>query len=178
MIRKQAKPYTLDEMSFYDDIVYDEKGLNIGYENIPSMEKNVKVTGKTKNNAVISGQTSADVGIKYEKACAKYLNKIGYTNVRVTQASGDQGIDILAEKEGKTYGIQCKHYKAAVGNKAVQEAFSGAAYYGCDIAVVMTNSTFTQSAVELANRNGVLLWPGIESHTFIRMSQGCSRLLV
>ncbi len=97
-------------------------------------------------------------GLQYENACAEYLKKHGFYNVVVTKASGDQGVDVIAEKAGHKYGIQCKYYTGAVGNKAVQEAYSGAAYYNCDKAVVMTNSTFTKSAIELAKKLGVELW--------------------
>lgn len=96
-------------------------------------------------------------GHEYEYACAQYLKRNGFINVQVTKASGDQGIDIIATK-GKKYGIQCKYYSAAVGNKAVQEAYAGANFYGCDVAVVMTNNTFTKSAIELAEKLHVELW--------------------
>lgn len=96
-------------------------------------------------------------GHEYEHACAQYLKRTGFTNVQVTKASGDQGIDVIATK-GKKYGIQCKYYTGNVGNKAVQEAYAGAKFYGCDVAVVMTNSTFTKSAKELAEKLGVELW--------------------
>ena len=87
-------------------------------------------------------------GHEYEYACAQYLKRNEFTKVQVTKASGDQGIDIIATK-GKNYGIQCKYYSGAVGNKAVQEAYAGSKFYGCDVAVVMTNNTFTKSAKEL-----------------------------
>lgn len=97
-------------------------------------------------------------GHEYEHVCAKKLKKQGFTNVKVTKGSGDQGIDIIAHKDGKKYGIQCKYYSSPVGNWAVQEAFAGSRYYDCDYAVVMTNTTFTKSAKELANKIGVELW--------------------
>lgn len=96
-------------------------------------------------------------GHEYEYACAQYLKRNGFTKVQVTKASGDQGIDIIATK-GKKYGIQCKYYSGAVGNKAVQEAYAGSKFYGCDVAVVMTNNTFTKSAKELAEKLSVELW--------------------
>lgn len=97
-------------------------------------------------------------GHQYEYQCAKILKSKGYTRVMVTKGSGDQGIDVIAYSGGKKYGIQCKHYSAPVGNFAVQEAFAGAKYYNCDVAVVMTNTTFTPAAKELAKKTGVLLW--------------------
>jgi restriction system protein len=97
-------------------------------------------------------------GLKYEQKCARRLRRCGYHSVTVTQGSGDQGIDILATKMGRKYGIQCKYYKHPVGNKAVQEARTGALFYECDRAVVMTNTTFTHQARELAGRTDVELW--------------------
>ena len=49
-----------------------------------------------------------------------------------------------------------------MGNKAVQEVYAAAAFYGCDCAAVMTNNTFTKGARELAESLGVELMPGIE----------------
>ena len=64
-------------------------------------------------------------GHSFEVFCAKVLKKNGFTDVGVTQGCGDQGIDVLATKDGIRYGIQCKCYAADVGNKAVQEVFAG-----------------------------------------------------
>lgn len=97
-------------------------------------------------------------GHQYEHECAKILRSKGFSNVSVTKGSGDQGIDVIAYSGGKKYGIQCKYYTSPVGNHAVQEAFSGAKYYNCDVAAVMTNNTFTPAAKELARKTGVLLW--------------------
>lgn len=100
---------------------------------------------------------SAD-GWKFEQYAADILRLIGYSNVTVTTGSGDYGIDILAEREGVTYAIQCKCYSNPVGNKAVQEAFSGKEYYKKMVAVVLTNSTFTSAALKTAAETRVLLW--------------------
>lgn len=97
-------------------------------------------------------------GHQYEYKCAKKLKANGFTRVEVTKASADQGIDIIAYKAGKKYGIQCKYYSSPVGNHSVQEAFAGSKFYNCDIAVVMANTIFTKSAEELASKTGVLLW--------------------
>ena len=75
-------------------------------------------------------------GFEFEHRCAAFLKTKGYRKVSVTPPSGDQGIDVIAYKSGVKYGIQCKYYSAPVGNKAVQEAYSGARFYDCDRAVV------------------------------------------
>ena len=66
--------------------------------------------------------------------------------------------DVIAYKEKVKYGIQCKCYSSDIGNKAVQEAFSGARFYDCHVPVVLTNQHFTKSAIELASKNNVILW--------------------
>lgn len=97
-------------------------------------------------------------GHDFEYACADILSANGYSDVQVTQASGDYGIDVLASKNGNLYAIQCKCYQSAVGNHAVQEAYAGAAYYGGRIPVVMTNQNFTSAATNMAQNLGVQLW--------------------
>lgn len=97
-------------------------------------------------------------GHQYEHQCAKMLRRKGFSRVTVTRGSGDQGIDVIAYSGGKKYGIQCKYYTLPVGNHAVQEAYAGAKYYNCNVAVVMTNNTFTQSAKDLARKTNVFLW--------------------
>lgn len=104
--------------------------------------------------------STSEKGIAFEEYCASLLKLKGYTSVKMTETTGDHGIDILAEKDDISYAIQCKYYSGSVGNSAVQEAFSGKAFYGRDIAVVMTNSTFTTQAMEEAKRIGVKLWDG------------------
>lgn len=97
-------------------------------------------------------------GELFEKFCCLILEANDFSKVKTTKYSGDYGVDILAEKEGITYAIQCKCYSDKVGNKAVQEAYSGKSFYNCMVAAVLTNNYFTNAAVETAKANNVLLW--------------------
>lgn len=97
-------------------------------------------------------------GHDFEFFCAELLKKRGFLDVEVTKGSGDYGIDILAEKDGVTYAIQCKCYAAPVGVKAVQEAYAGRDYYDCMVGVVLTNQYFTAPAVEAAKKLKIILW--------------------
>ena len=97
-------------------------------------------------------------GHDFEYYCAELLKQHGFQEVEVTRGSGDYGIDILAEKEGVTYAIQCKCYAAPVGVKAVQEAYAGRDYYDRMVGAVLTNQYFTQPAVEAAKKLKILLW--------------------
>lgn len=99
-------------------------------------------------------------GHEFEYFCAELLERRGFEEVEVTRGSGDYGIDILAEKEGVTYAIQCKRYTAPVGVKAIQEAYAGRDYYDRMVGAVMTNQYFTTPAVEAAKKLKILLWDG------------------
>lgn len=97
-------------------------------------------------------------GHDFEYYCAELLRQQGFLEVEVTKGSGDYGIDILAEKDGVTYAIQCKRYTATVGVKAIQEAYAGRDYYDRMVGAVLTNQYFTQPAVEAAKKLKILLW--------------------
>lgn len=97
-------------------------------------------------------------GHDFEYFCAELLRESGFLDVEVTKGSGDFGIDILAEKDGVTYAVQCKCYTDSVGVKAVQEAYAGRDYYDRMVGAVMTNQYFTAPAVQAAKKLKILLW--------------------
>ena len=97
-------------------------------------------------------------GHDFEYYCADILRDNGFIEVEVTKGSGDFGADILAEKDGVTYAVQCKCYDKPIGVKAVQEVYAGRDYYGRMVGAVMTNQYFTQPAVELAKKLNIMLW--------------------
>ena len=99
-------------------------------------------------------------GHEFEYFCADLLEQRGFVEGEVTRGSGDYGIDILAEKDGVTYAVQCKRYTAPVGVKAIQEAYAGRDYYDRMVGAVMTNQYFTAPAVEAAKKLKILLWDG------------------
>lgn len=96
-------------------------------------------------------------GIEFENFLCSFFSNHGY-ECSTTKASGDQGIDLIAEKDGVVIAIQAKCYTGTVGNHAVMEAFAGMKYYKANRCMVITNSTFSKSAIDLAQANGVILW--------------------
>lgn len=97
-------------------------------------------------------------GHDFEKWCADLLSKNCFSNVEVTPGSGDHGVDVLAEKDGIHYAIQCKCYSHDLGNTPIQEVYAGKEMYRCQVGVVMTNRYFTPGAKALAEQTRVLLW--------------------
>ena len=92
----------------------------------------------------------------FEHFCADTLRKAGWS-ARVTQASADQGVDVVAERQGQVLVLQCKLYSKPVGNKAVQEIAAGRAHERADFAAVCSNQAYTPAAKRLAGTNSVLL---------------------
>ena len=131
---------------------------NINENQISDTEKNSNDILSNNDNQSSSADVISTSGIYFEKVACMLLKANGFQNVRSTKASNDYGIDILAEKDDITYAIQCKCYSSSVGNKAVQEAYSGKGVYNCMVAVVLTNNKFTKQAIETAKATHVLLW--------------------
>lgn len=97
-------------------------------------------------------------GHDFEFFCAELLEKRGFMEVEVTRGSGDFGIDILAQKDGVTYAVQCKRYQDPVGVEAILRTYGGRDYYDRMVGVVMTNQYFTAPAVEAAKKLQIMLW--------------------
>lgn len=116
------------------------------------------------------GHTSFDsmTGPDFESYFMNVLKRLGYTSVYGTPATGDQGADITAKsKDGKLIVIQAKRYAGPVGNAAVQQVLAAVHFYAGDEGWVVTNSTFTPAAKELAQRTGIRL---IDGHQLARLS--------
>jgi restriction system protein len=96
-------------------------------------------------------------GQVFEKYLEVLFEKLGYT-VERTGSVGDYGADLVTRKDGVKTVIQAKRHKGKVGIKAVQEAVAAKGHYGCEKAMVVTNSYFTDQAKRLASSNDVVLW--------------------
>lgn len=103
------------------------------------------------------GVSSICNGHDFEHYIADTMQRYG-VKADVTPGSGDQGVDIVAvTRRGTRIAIQAKLYTGNVSNKAVQEVFAGMQFHNCSVGFVITNSLFTQSAIDLASSTGVKL---------------------
>lgn len=93
---------------------------------------------------------------EYEEKIGQKFKILGWKTI-VTKASGDQGADVIIEKDKHRGVVQCKMYSQPVGNKAVQEVHAAKSYYDATFAVVVSNQDFTPSARMLATKLGVYL---------------------
>jgi hypothetical protein len=74
-----------------------------------------------------------------------------------TPATSDQGADVICDYGDVRAVIQCKLYDQPVGNAAVQEVISARIFYEANVAAVVTNASFTKSAIQLAEKARVAL---------------------
>lgn len=94
--------------------------------------------------------------LEFEQYVARLLRSNGYHNVSLTEKY-DLGIDIIAEKDGVRWGVQVKHYSGLVKASAVRQVVTGLKMYGCNRAMVVTNSTYSTIARRLAAGNDCVL---------------------
>ncbi|TRZ64177.1 MAG: restriction endonuclease [Spirochaetia bacterium] len=88
---------------------------------------------------------------EFEELLCCLFEAMGYAT-RHNGRPGDQGGDVIANKEGEKILIQAKRYSDdnPTGNGAVQEAFTAMKHYGCNKAIVITTSYFTPEAIAVA----------------------------
>ena len=96
-------------------------------------------------------------GHTFERRMQVLFRDLGY-RVQRTGKCGDYGADLVVELDGDKTVVQAKRWTKTVGVKAVQEAVAAKPMYGCDQALVVTNSHFSKEARRLAEANKVALW--------------------
>jgi restriction system protein len=95
-------------------------------------------------------------GTEFEGYVAARLRRAGW-QVAFTSISGDYGVDLIAERDGRSVAIQCKRHGKSVGVAAVQQVVSGARHHGCSKSIVISNQEFTPAAKQLAATHGCQL---------------------
>jgi HJR/Mrr/RecB family endonuclease len=96
-------------------------------------------------------------GKAFELAVVDLLQVLGYDDVE--RVGGfDKGADILATDEGERIAVQVKRHATAVGIGAVRQLIDGMKRYDCSRGLVITNSFFTEPAIECAQAWDIELW--------------------
>lgn len=108
-------------------------------------------------------------GPEFEVLVARLFEKMGF-HVEMTKASHDGGIDLIAHcdvplLQGK-YIIQCKRYDGSVGEPFVRDLFGVMTAERANKGILVTNSSFTQSAAAFAAGKPLEL---IDGDQFLKM---------
>ena len=98
-------------------------------------------------------------GQEFELFLEKLFKTLGYNTIH-NGKPGDQGADLILQKNDCIYAIQAKYYTGKLSNTPIQEVVGSLKYYNANQGVVVTNSTFTHGAQELAKVNKVILIDG------------------
>lgn len=166
LIRNMRSAYQKDE---YGAVVRDERETEIerflrsvnliGQASKHNFKKTIQHVNRwhaKQKHVFEQSNAMPENGHDFEHWVAAKLNKTGW-KATVTQASGDNGVDVIAERKGLSVAVQCKRYKGSVGNKAVQEVYSGMKHMQLDKAVVISTGKYTNAAQNIASTTGVLL---------------------
>ena len=117
----------------------------------------MKVHGDdTKGHREIAGVSWQD----FELVIGEHFRREGFS-AKETARGADGGVDLILKKDGATYIVQCKHYKAyKVGVKPVRELLGVMASCGAAGGYVVTSGEFTGDAIDFAKGNNIKLIDG------------------
>ena len=105
---------------------------------------------------------------QFEALVGEAFRRKGYT-VTETASGADGGIDLVLEKEGETFLVQCKQWKAyKVGVSTVRELYGVMAAKGATGGFVVTSGVFTDEARAFATGRNIELLDGKALHALIR----------
>ena len=88
-------------------------------------------------------------GREFEWELATLYRYLGY-DVEATPTTGDQGIDLVLRKDGKTTVVQCKSHKSPVGPAVARELLGSMVAFGADDAILACTGGFTRGVKEFA----------------------------
>ncbi|MGE5472678.1 MAG: restriction endonuclease [Ignavibacteriales bacterium] len=96
-------------------------------------------------------------GEVFEDYLLEHFKNLGYSG-HLTPKTDDYGADLVLKKAGRKVVVQAKRWKMNVGVDAIQQVIGAIKYYDANKGMVVTNSSFTENAYDLANSNGIELW--------------------
>jgi HJR/Mrr/RecB family endonuclease len=103
---------------------------------------------------------------EFEEFVKELLQELDYEKVTLRGGSGDQGADILAEKDGQRFAIQCKQYKSKVGSPEVQRLLGAMQSTESQRGFLVTTSMFSlpaekitrEAPIDLIDGNTLIEW--------------------
>lgn len=94
-------------------------------------------------------------GYDFEKYVCSLFESASFS-CKTTSKSKDNGVDLLAQKDGITIAIQTKlYYNHKVSNSAIQEVYTGADFLDTNLSLVVTNWYFSTPATAVAQKLNV-----------------------
>ena len=98
---------------------------------------------------------------EFEMLVGEAFRQRGFSIKELGGNGKDGGVDIILKKEGDTYLVQCKHWKALkVGVQIVRELYGVMAARGATGGYIVTSGVFTEDAQSFANGRNIELIDG------------------
>ena len=129
------------------------------YRPLKRAASRIKQNGSTKisySQIELDPEVDTMTGLQFERYVASALKRQGYTHIKMTELY-DWGVDIIARKDGITWGVQVKRCSGMVKAAAVRQVVTALRKYNCDRGMVVTNGVYSRPAVELARSNDCIL---------------------
>jgi hypothetical protein len=126
---------------------------------IESRKKYNELRNEFRRMQMLSTEPPAQREVPFEIFLKDAFIALGY-RVDLTKIPGDQRIDLIIEKDSVRTAIQAKENVETVGKNAVQQAYAGMKFHACDRCAIVTNSSFSLTAIELAKTVGCVLING------------------
>lgn len=113
-----------------------------------------------------------------EDECELDLNNmfksLGYEILDIP-TSEYHGVDFILSKNEEKIVVQVKQFDDKITDFSVHEILTAKEHYKADKARIITNSSFSSNAVDLAVRNNVDLWDGKKLREIIKILQNKER---
>lgn len=88
----------------------------------------------------------------FERNLCRLLLYEGYENVRLVGQTGDHGADVTANKAGRKWLFQAKHWKKPVGMSVAEETMNAVYEYKADIPVIVSSRGFDAAVKSYQSR--------------------------
>ena len=107
---------------------------------------------------------------EYELDINNMFKRLGYEILDIP-TSEYHGVDLILSKNNEKIVVQVKQYDDKITDFSVHEILTAKEYYKADKARIITNSSFSSNAVDLAVKNNVDLWDGKKLRDIIKILQ-------
>lgn len=110
------------------------------------------------NGLIITDHLHYLTPIEFETWCREFLVKIGYSEVQVTPPRADGGKDIICNKGGKKYYVECKRYSRSafapykVDEEIVKKLVGAIVHDKADCGIIITTGRVKQNAYNYADK--------------------------
>lgn len=105
---------------------------------------------------------------QFEAVVGEAFRRKGYTVAEKGGGGADGGIDLVLKKQGETFLVQCKQWRAVkVGVNIVRELYGVMAARGATGGLVVTSGVFTDEASAFAEGRNIELMDGKALHALI-----------